>query len=242
MDRKTAEYDYEASSYDESRFCSEMGRHLDYMHKRIVGSFLNSSGKLVLDAGVGTGRFATWLAEKGFKVIGVDLSREMLEKAKRKAQILNTDIGFILADMHFLPLRKNLFDSCICINVIDHISDISKFLKEVKYVVNPKGFFIFNISNLQSPYLPIAVIVNLRKHALFKGGIHSRWFTFREIDILLPRTGFNIKEIKGCMISSPIPLGEKLIKIIKPINFFVETSKIKFFSGSLFIKAQSNAH
>lgn len=243
MNYKTAEYDYEASSYDKSRFSSRLGRHLDYMHKRIVGSFLHSSAKLVLDVGVGTGRFATWLAEKGFEIIGVDVSTEMLKKAKRKAQIMHTDIGLILADMHFLPFRTGLFDGCICINVIDHVSNVSKFLKEVRYVIRPEGFLIFNFSNLQSPYLLMAIIVNLRKRALFKGErIQSRWSTLGEVNALLSRDGFDIMEIRSCFIASPLPLGDKLVNIIQGINFSIENSRLKLFSGSLFVKAQIASH
>lgn len=239
MGYKVAEYDFEASSYDKSRFYNQLGKHLDYMHKRIIGSFLYPSNKLVLDVGVGTGRFAIWLVDQGFEIIGIDLSREMLKKAKRKAQILHKDLELVLADASFLPFRTELFDSCICVNVINHISGVSKFLKNVREIIKPEGFFIFNFPNLQSPYLPIAIIVNLRKHALFKGGkIRSRWFTLREIHALLSRTGFSLRELRGCMIASPIPLGERLIKIIEIVNFLYETSKFKIFSGSLFIKAE----
>jgi 2-polyprenyl-3-methyl-5-hydroxy-6-metoxy-1,4-benzoquinol methylase len=41
----------------------------------------------VLEAGIGTGRFATWLAKKGFSVVGIDISKEMLKKAKEKKRI-----------------------------------------------------------------------------------------------------------------------------------------------------------
>lgn len=242
MNYKTADYDYEASSYDESRFYSKLGRHLDCMHKRIVGSFCHSSGKLVLDAGIGTGRFAIWLAEKGFEVVGIDPSREMLKKAKRKAQILHTDIGLILADMRLLPFRTGLFDSCICINVIDHVSGVDRFFKEARYVIKPEGFLIFNFSNLQSPYLPIAIIVNLRKRALFKGGIKSKWFTFNEISALMSRDGFNVKEIKGCFIASALPFGDKLMNAVREINLSIENSRLKLFSASLFVKAQLMNH
>jgi len=243
MNHKATEYDYEAANYDKSRFNDNVGRHLDYMHKKILESFINSSCKLVLEAGIGTGRFATWLAKKGFKVVGVDVSREMLKKAKEKKEILNVDIGLILADVHFLPFRKRVFDSCICINVIDHFSDVDGFLRQVKNVIRSEGFFIFNFSNLQSPYLPIAMIVNSRKQALFKKGkIQSRWFTLREINDMISRNGFDIKEIKGCFIASLLPWGDTLVKIIQMINFSTENSRLKLFAGSPFVKAKLIGH
>lgn len=240
MHHKAAEYDYDASSYDESRFSSGLGRHLDYMHKRIVGRLLNSNGKMVLDVGVGTGRFATWLAKKGFEVVSVDISKEMLKVAKRKTQTSSGKIHLVLGDVNFLPFRKEVFDSCVCINVVNHVSKIEGFLKEIKYVIKQRGVFIVNFPNLQSLYLPIGIIVNLRKRALFKGGkIHSKWFTFKEVNTLLSRAGFDVTELRGCMIASLIPLGEILVKIVEIINFFFETSKFKLISGSLFCKSSA---
>ena len=242
MGHKVAEYDYEAPSYDKSRFYNRLGKHLNYMHKRIVGSLLNSTGKTLLGVGVGTGRFAIWLAEKGFEVVGVDISIEMLKKAKRKTQSSSKNIPLVLGDGRFLPFRKKTFDSCICINVVNHIPKIDRLLKEVKYVIEPRGFFIVNFPNLQSPYLPIAIIINLRKRALFKGKIYSRWFTLKEIRSSMLTAGFNIKEIRGCAIASPLPLGDKLVKIVQRINFSIETSRIKLFSGNIFVKTQPYNH
>jgi len=238
MAGQTAEYNYEASSYDESRFGNKIGRHLDYMHKKIVRD-LNISGNLILDAGTGTGRFATWLAKKGFEVIGVDLSHEMLKVAKKKIKTLNIDVSLILADLQFLPFKPRVFNGCVCINVIDHLSDISNFLKNVNRVLKNDGYFIFNFSNILSPYLPIALLVNFREKALFKGGkIRSKWFTFKKICILLRQAGFELKGTRGCMIASPLPFGDKIIEIVQIINRLAESSRLNFFSGSIFIKVR----
>lgn len=242
MCHKMAEYDYEALSYEKKRFQSRLGKHLDYMHKKIVGCLLNSDGKILLDTGAGTGRITIWLAEKGFEVVGVDISKEMLKKAKGKTQGLSKNIHLVLGDIHFFPFKKGIFDSCLCINVVNHIPEIDRFLKEVKYVIRPRGFFIVNFPNLQSPYFPIAIIVNLRKRALFKGKIYSRWFTLKEIRSSMLTAGFNIKEIRGCAIASPLPLGDKLVKIVQRINFSIETSRIKLFSGNIFVKTQPYNH
>lgn len=238
MYEEIPEYDNEAEAYDKSRFFSIFGKHLDYMHKRIIKSFINSSGRIILEAGVGTGRFSTWLSEKSFEVVGIDISKEMLKQARRKIQNPNMLLNLVLGDIHFLPFKKGIFDNCICINVVNHIPNIDQFLKEVKYVIDPKGSFIVNFSNMQSLYLPISIIINLRKLALFKEGkIYSRWFTPTEIRFLMLSAGFIIKEIKGCAISTPLPFGDKLVKVIQKVNFSIENSRFKLFSGSLFYKA-----
>ena len=243
MCHKMAEYDYEALSYEKKRFQSRLGKHLDYMHKKIVGCLLNSDGKILLDTGAGTGRITIWLAEKGFEVVGVDISKEMLKKAKGKTQGLSKNIHLVLGDIHFFPFKKGIFDSCLCINVVNHIPEIDRFLKEVKYVIRPRGFFIVNFPNLQSPYFPIAIIVNIRKRALFKKReIQSRWFIPTEISLLMLKAGFKIKEVRGCAIASHLPLGNTLVKVVQRINLSIENSRLKLFAGSLFVKARSSSY
>lgn len=238
MPQETAEYDYEASTYEKSRFHSRLGMHLDHMHKKIVADLISSDGKILLDVGVGTGRFATWLVEKGFEVVGVDISREMLKEAKRKTQSLSENVHLVLSDCRLLPFKKEMFDGCICINVVNHIPEIDRFLKEVQYTIEPRGFFIVNFPNLQSLYFPIAIIVNLRKHALLKRRkIRSKWFTPLEIKSLIKSAGFDIKEVKACAITSTIPLGDKLVRIIERMNLLLVDSRLKHFGGSLFISA-----
>jgi ubiquinone/menaquinone biosynthesis C-methylase UbiE len=238
-----ADYDREAANYDQSRFTDDLGSHLDLMHKKIIYDFIGKSDKkLLLEAGVGTGRFATWLAKKGHNVIGIDISKGMLKKAKEKATRLGVTVDLIRADITSMPFQKAVFDVCFSINVLDHlsISNISKFFDGSRYVIEPNGFLVFNFSNIQSPYLPIAFLVNSRNQALFKKEkIFSIWSTLKEIDILLLKAGFNTKKIKGVMIASPLPFIGKATNIISSIDFAFEDSLLKVFCGTLFVKTGS---
>jgi len=238
---KATEYDYEASSYDKSRFESSLGRHLDRMQKRIVASLLSSTGGVLLDLGVGTGRFALWLEGEGFEVVGADISRRMLLEAKTKAVNASKSIHLVLADVHFLPFREGIFDGCTCVNMANHIVGIDRFLEEVKHAMKISGSLVVNFPNLRSLYLPIAIIVNLRKRALFKGGIRSRWFTPTEIGVLMSKAGFSIQDVRGCALATSLPLGDKLAKFVQMMNFSIEDSRLKLFSGNLFVKATIKA-
>jgi len=92
-------------------------------------------------------------------------------------------------------------------------------------------------------YLPMAIIVNLRKRALFRGEtIQSRWSTLSEVSALMSRDGFDLKEIRSYFTASPLPLEDKLVNIIQEINFAIKNSRLKLFSRSLFVKAQITSH
>ncbi len=236
MSQAIAEYDAEAATYDSSRFSDNFGVHLDNVHKQILETLVDSTGQLLLEVGIGTGRFGVWLAKKGFRVVGVDISRQMLKKAKEKAYRMNTDIDVIIADVHYLPFGRGLFDNCICINVLEHFSNISAFLKEVRHVIKSQGSFVFNFANSQSPYFPIAATINLSGHALFKRRILSKWLTLREVSSSLATTSFRIEIIRGCMIASQIPFGKELVPLVRIVNSVSQTSWLRFFSGSVFVK------
>ena len=68
---------------------------------------------LILDAGVDTGRFAAPLQAKGLRIVGVDISARMLEKAKAK-RVQN----ILQADLCALPFRDHRFSDTISIHVL----------------------------------------------------------------------------------------------------------------------------
>jgi len=82
--------------------------------------------KTVLDVGVGTGRFAKPLSEHGFHITGMDISRNMMLKAREKG--VN---NLVLADMHEMPFQDKSFDAAIVIHVLHIIADWPKVLRDV---------------------------------------------------------------------------------------------------------------
>lgn len=107
----------------------------------IIKSILKDIPKgQTLDASCGTGRYAAFLHSLGYSVTGVDLSSEMLEKAK----VRNRDINFIQGDLSALPFDGSEFDLTICALAIAHYPDIIKIVSELKRVTRPGGNVIIS--------------------------------------------------------------------------------------------------
>ena len=85
--------------------------------------------KRILEAGVGTGRFAGPLQAKGFNVVGVDISARMLEKAREK-KVEN----LFEADLRALPFRDHVFAQTISIHVLHLIKGWKCALAEIARV------------------------------------------------------------------------------------------------------------
>lgn len=77
----------------------------------------------VLDIGCGTGTFALEISQRGVSVLGVDLSDEMVEISKKKAQARGSNASFARADMRNLSEIKGEFEGILCLgNTLAHVS------------------------------------------------------------------------------------------------------------------------
>jgi len=117
--------------------------------KYITEILQKQKSKLVLDLACGTGNMTLLLAKKGFDMIGVDLSEDMLATAQQKMYEENQRILFLAQDMRELDLYGTV-DAVICVcdglNYILDPSDLTKVFARVKLFLNPGGIFIFDIN------------------------------------------------------------------------------------------------
>jgi SAM-dependent methyltransferase len=103
-------------------------------------------GDIVLDLGSGAG-FDSFLAArkvgKTGRVIGVDMTPEMIAKATANAKAGNFDnVEFLLGDIEALPLPDNSVDVAISNCVINLVPDKKKVFQELNRVLRPGGRFM----------------------------------------------------------------------------------------------------
>lgn len=103
-------------------------------------------GDVVLDLGSGAG-FDSFLAArkvgKTGKVIGVDMTPEMIAKARANAKMGNYDnVEFLLGEIEALPLPDNSVDVAISNCVINLVPDKEKVFQELNRVLRPGGRFM----------------------------------------------------------------------------------------------------
>jgi len=101
------------------------------------------AGDVVLDLGSGAGIDSILAAEKVGKsgrVIGVDMTEEMIERAKENARKYNiTNVEFLLGEIEHLPLKDNTVDTIITNCVINLTPDKAKTFSEAYRVLKPGG-------------------------------------------------------------------------------------------------------
>ncbi|MEN6316061.1 MAG: class I SAM-dependent methyltransferase [Clostridiaceae bacterium] len=108
--------------------------------------------ELIADLGCGTGSFCLEMAHRGYDMIGIDLSAEMLSCARQKALQAGADILFLNQDMTSFELYGTV-DAITClmdsVNYVTYKNDLKQLFKLVANYLNPNGLFVFDIN---SPY------------------------------------------------------------------------------------------
>jgi SAM-dependent methyltransferase len=119
----TVSFDRVAGIYDATRWALPpeiMKKLLDAIRETFASS------RTILDVGIGTGRFAEYLTDSGFNLVGIDVSLAMMAKAREK-KLRN----MVQADAHHLPFRDEAFEGALMIHVLHLVRDWIQVIAEV---------------------------------------------------------------------------------------------------------------
>ena len=143
-------FDQEASTYD-NWYNTPLGSFVDRLEKELIAkSAQPQAGEKALDLGCGTGIFTIWLAKQGLDVTGIDLSSEMLAKAREKAQRQDLAIHWIQADINRLPFDRETFDLVIGNIVLEFVENPEKVVAEALRVLKKDGRLVIGLINKES--------------------------------------------------------------------------------------------
>ena len=177
-------YDRISKIYDTGR-----AAHPETVEKLVQLLGIASNSK-ILDMGCGTGNYTYALQIMTDKIIGLDMSAGMLAQAKTKYP----GISFVQSDVTNLPFESESFDGTFAIQVLHHIKEKERFLREAHRILRKQA--------------PIAL------HACSYEQMHAYWFYHYfpqgldvdlarmpdslEIALLLEKAGFTKVGIEIC--------------------------------------------
>jgi 2-polyprenyl-3-methyl-5-hydroxy-6-metoxy-1,4-benzoquinol methylase len=146
---------------------------------------LLKEGIRILEIGCGAGRLTNYLTQRGFNVIGFDISESLIKDGK----VRYPDAIKIIASGDSMPFSNSTFDVILSFDVLEHISDVKRHLSEVRRILKKDGFYLFQTPN-KLTNMPFEIIKN-RSFTEYKK-YHCSLQTFWSLKKLLKAHGFEL--------------------------------------------------
>ena len=127
-------------------------RYFAEVLSRIVEIVQPAPGATFLDAGCGTGDKSIALAKLGYRVTGIDISNDVLQKAKSRImkEALTNRVKVRSGDISSIPCADGQYDHILCWGVLMHNQDVESVVCELARVVKPQGTVIVSEANMHS--------------------------------------------------------------------------------------------
>ena len=141
-------YEYLAQCYDQFTEDVNYEGWADYVERHFAHSRLPI--RTVLDLACGTGSLTRLLAQRGYEMIGADLSEEMLAQAAEKCRgVGDPEPIFLHQAMEELDLYGTI-DACVCcldsVNYVTRPRKLARAFQRVHTFLMPGGLFLFDIN------------------------------------------------------------------------------------------------
>ncbi len=105
------------------------------------------SGRSVLDLGCAGGFMAEAIHDRGAKVTGIDPAADAIAAARAHAGTTGRNITYDVGVGEALPYDDASFDVVVCVDVLEHVNDLSKVISEIARVLRPGGILCFDTIN-----------------------------------------------------------------------------------------------
>lgn len=154
------------------------------------------AGKSALDIGCGAGLACEPLARLGGDVTGVDATPENVSAASAHAEAVGLDIRYMAGELASLNIGK--FDLVTCLEVVEHVSDKTKFLKDVANALKPDGLLVLSTPNRTAASRLLLVGAAEAVGYVPRGTHHwSDFITPEELSELLSEAGLTMSKPTG---------------------------------------------
>ncbi len=156
-------------------------------------------GQRVLDVGCASGYMAEILAARRYAVVGID-------KPGANSDSFPTTATLIPADLDSgLPPLTGTFQFVLCADVLEHLRDPSKLLREIRAYMAPGGKLLASLPNSGNLYFRLNVLMGRfpqHDRGLFDR-THLHFYTWATWVDLFSKSGFMIEGVR----SSGVPVG-----------------------------------
>lgn len=211
-------------------------REKNFTYRNIIKVLsLIKSKNNILDVGSGVGTIDFYLASKGSKVTGIEVSKSAIEVAKMTARVLNLEEHIKYINTDFLTWEGNTkYDLIICSEVLEHLENDEKAISKIHKHLRKGGKVIVTVPSKNAPLHKLGLADNFDKEVG-----HLRRYTMENLTRKIKRRKFRILSTgrsEGLLRNSLFVFTKESI-IVRVANKIALISDILTFVDNLFIKA-----
>jgi SAM-dependent methyltransferase len=170
-------------------------------------------GERVLDAGCGDGAYSIACAERGARVIGIDLSAQMLVGARERSAARGLAPAWCRADVTALPFPDASFDLALAVTLLCLVPDARRAVRELARVLVPGGRLVVGELHRWSSW---AVRRRLRGWSGDTLWRDAHFWSRGEIEGLLREAGLATGRVRGAIYYPPYGSAARLLADLDP--------------------------
>jgi SAM-dependent methyltransferase len=151
LERSRAAWDARAERWDARAEANATAPDRDADLDRVWEALRLHPGARLLDAGCGCGQFAIAFARRGACVTSVDLSPEMIARARAHGAARNAAVSWQIGDVSHLRVPLAVYDAIHARMLLQFVPDIPAALREFRRVLKPGGRLLASVPGALSP-------------------------------------------------------------------------------------------
>ena len=141
-----------------------------------------------MELGCGSGQLASFFYKKGVSIIASDISETAIDHARK----LYPDVMFQTHSAEELPYEDGSFDIVMSFDVLEHLPNVDQHLREVRRVLKPDGYYLFQTPNKLSN----AIFETLKCRSMAWKKYHPSLHYYGQLKHRLKRNRFRPKCVK----------------------------------------------
>jgi 2-polyprenyl-6-hydroxyphenyl methylase/3-demethylubiquinone-9 3-methyltransferase len=172
-----------------------------YLRDVFASQGIDPVGRNIVDVGCGGGLLTEELAALGAHVIGVDPAAASIATASAHARQAGLDIDYRVGLGERLPVSDAAADIVVCVDVLEHVTDVDAVIGETARILKPGGLYLFDTINRTrlSRLVVIKVSQEWAATACMPAGIHDwqQFITPEELRAALARHNLDVRDYTG---------------------------------------------
>lgn len=210
---------------DENNEYDAVPHHVYTKVAKICHKLLNHKRAKILEVGCGSGMFGKTLAQLGHKVIGIDISPEMVKNANhRKVKGYNAETKDLEVKSNF---RANSFLLILCPGVLHHLPSLvdGRAIKNFRHWLKPNGWVVCWEPNGSNPITILSKIL-FKLVYRFTGAngfatVNETNHTFKQYVLSFGGSGFKLIFSKSFSDKSTVIFSNPVMQALVNIRWFL---------------------